>query len=228
MIGLAADGLTRLGNSSRRVHPVGLQRTNRRDRRTAQNVISANANGIELSSSGSDLSTVIEGNYVGTDVTGTLARGNSTGINVGSSPGTVIGGTLAGAGNVISGNSTGVFISGTSHAVIGGTYNSVVQGNLIGLNAAGSAAVGNGTGVVIGNAINDIGGSSPRAGNVISGNTGDGIQFTGASATGNTVAGNLIGTAVNGTQALPNSTGVLILGGASGNTVGGATAAATT
>jgi hypothetical protein len=76
----------------------------------------------------------------------------------------VIGGTQAGAGNVISGNTTGLLISGIGHTVIGGLYNSVVQRNLIGLNAAGTAALGNGTGVVVTNASNEIGGTAAVAG----------------------------------------------------------------
>ena len=89
---------------------MGVQRTNRRDRspEARKIVISANTTGIDLSTSGSSLNTVIEGNYIGTDVTGTLAKGNTVGIGVDSSPGTVIGGTLAGAGNVISANMIGI------------------------------------------------------------------------------------------------------------------------
>ena len=44
----------------------------------------------------------IEGNYIGTDVTGTLALGNQyNGIAIESSSSNTIGGTSAGAGNVI-------------------------------------------------------------------------------------------------------------------------------
>ncbi len=226
LIGLAADGTTRRGNSAGVFINWGFNTQIGGTDVRARNVISANANGILLSTSGSDMSTLIEGNYIGTDVTGTLAKGNSTGIDVGSSPGTVIGGTVAGAGNVISGNSTGVFISGTSHPVIGGTYNSIVQGNLIGLNAAGTSALGNATGVGVGNASNAIGGSSPGAGNVISGNTGDGVYISGASASGNLIAGNFIGTDVSGTHALGNGGGVYTDFLSSNTTIGGATAAA--
>ena len=190
----------------------------------ARNVISANTNGIDLSTSGSNMSVLIEGNDVGTDVTGTLAEANSVGINVGSSPGTMIGGTLTGTGNVISGNTTGVFISGTSHAVIDGLYNVAVQGNLIGTNAAGTAAVGNGTGVQVANASNEIGGTAAGAGNVISGNTGDGVEIINATGTGNVVEGDYIGTDYTGTVALANGgNGVAIDTGASSNTIGGLT-----
>ncbi len=130
LIGLAADGTTHRGNSNGIHMSWGLDTQIGGTDPDARNVISANTNGIDLSTSGSNMSVLIEGNDVGTDVTGTLAEANSVGINVGSSPGTMIGGTLNGAGNVISGNTTGVFISGTSHAVIDGLYNVAVQGTL--------------------------------------------------------------------------------------------------
>src|SRR5205807_4590888 len=57
----------------------------------ARNVISGSTTGISLCTSGTNYGVVIQGNYVGTDVSGTLARGNSTGVAVGSAPGTVVG-----------------------------------------------------------------------------------------------------------------------------------------
>ena len=61
-----------------------------------------------------------------------------------------------------------------------GTTGNVVEGNYIGTNAAGSAAVPNyGSGVVIlnGAADNIIGGSSTAAGDIISGNSVDGVDL---------------------------------------------------
>ena len=62
--------------------------------------------GISTHSAGGN---VIQGNFIGTDVTGTVARPNANGIQIGntitSSPNNVIGGTTATARNVISGNS---------------------------------------------------------------------------------------------------------------------------
>ncbi len=55
---------------------------------------------------------------------------------------------------------------------------------------------------------------------------GAGILISGTGATGNTIESNDIGTDPTGTQALPNAFGVQIIGGASGNLVGGATAGA--
>jgi len=77
------------------------------------------AQGIVLSG----VSNVIQGNFIGTDTTGTLARDNgSFGIWV-KSLGNQIGGTTAAARNVISGgNNTGIYIYNTSSNVVQGNY----------------------------------------------------------------------------------------------------------
>ena len=69
-----------------------------------------------------------------------------------------------------------------------------MQGNLIGTNATGTAAVPNATGINIRTASNTIGGATSGAGNVISGNTIGGIIITDAAGAQNTVQGNRIGT----------------------------------
>jgi len=107
------------------------------------NIISGNLRGVDISGSAAT-GVVIHDNLIGTDITGTLARGNGNGVNVGSAPNTRIGGSAPGAGNVISGNQTGIFLNGSSHQVINGIYNSAIQGNIIGLTAAGNAALPNG------------------------------------------------------------------------------------
>src|SRR5206468_3027686 len=74
---------------------------------------------------------------------------------------------------------------------------------------------------------NTIGGILSGAGNLISGNLGDGIHITGSGATGNVVLGNFIGTDGTGMFALGNGgVGVFLGNGASSNTIGGATASA--
>jgi hypothetical protein len=83
-------------------------------------------------------------------------------------------------------------------------------------------------GVVVDNgAANDtIGGTTAGAGNVISGNTGAGVMLSGSGTNNNLVEGNYIGTDPTGTSALGNGEGVLILGGAIDNTIGGTIAGA--
>jgi parallel beta-helix repeat protein len=178
----------------------------------ARNVISGNINmGMNfLTATG----TVIQGNFIGTDATGTAALGNGNG-GIGVSGGTAtIGGTAAGAGNVISGNETGVTISFGASAV--------VEGNRIGTNAAGTAPLGNSaTGVLVTNATATIGGTAAGAGNLVSANGGSGVSI-GAGATGVTISRNLIGTDITGSLALGNQTGVAIAE-APGTVIGGTT-----
>ena len=199
----------------------------------ARNVISGNDGpGIQLGITTGTHTTGnhVEGNLIGTDVTGSVALGNgSDGIVVvgiaapGATTGNVIGGTAPGAGNVISGNAhEGVQLSGAD------ATGNVVQGNLIGTDATGTAALANGRrGVLVNYGRNNlIGGTSPGARNVLSGNTGGGVLLMGdATSSGNVVAGNLIGTRANGTGAIGNTWGVLLQD-ASGNTVGGTAAGA--
>ena len=104
-------------------------------------------------------------------------------------------------------------------AVPGGTSNHVIEGNFIGVDAAGTAALANVNGIYMVAAFNRIGGTTPAARNVIAGNTSDGIALIGAGASGS-VLGNYIGTNRNGTAALANSSGIQILS-STGCNIGG-------
>ena len=105
----------------------------------------------------------------------------------------------------------------------GNTLGNVVVGNRIGTDVSGTRALGNNIGVLItGGAVNNtVGGSSEDFSNVISGNLSTGVDIEGIGTSGNTVAHNHIGTDISEAYTLPNSTGVLIGGAASGNTIGG-------
>ncbi len=183
-----------------------------------ENVISGNTtDGIEINNAAD---VFVQGNMIGTDATGTVADANGSGIVItAASSSNTIGGTVAGAGNVISGNTTyGVEISGT------GTSGNVVAGDHIGTDITGTAALANGTsGVEIdtGASGNTIGGSAAGARNVISGNS-DGIDIVDSDS--NVVVGNYVGTDVTGALALHNSNGVVLEKGASINTIGGTVA----
>ena len=96
-----------------------------------------------------------------------------------------------------------------------------VEGNYIGTDAAGTQPRGNGSGVSIEGNSNTVGGTSPGARNIISGNDGMGIFIAFGGVTGNRVMGNYIGTDKDGDDALGNSFDGVNLFGVSNNTVGG-------
>jgi parallel beta-helix repeat protein len=181
------------------------------------NLISGNTlGGIYFDNSG----TVIQGNFIGTDVTGYFPVPNTTGVCVATSAsGNTVGGSGTGQGNLISGNSEdGILITESSTAI-------TVQGNLIGTNATGDGSLGNGwRGIHItgGAYSNTIGGDSTAGeGNLISGNTWDGILIAGSGTDGNSVEGNRIGTNAAGDDAIANGGGITIQEGAYSNTIGG-------
>ncbi len=195
------------------------------------NLVSGNhANGVWITGDGAT-GNLIQGNRIGTVVTGTLALGNAYwGVFLQDAAYNTVGGATGGAGNLISGNDQGgVAIRGID------AVGDVVQGNLIGTDVTGTKGFGNVySGVYIGDWGNygdaaseaTIGGTAAGAGNVISSNGNWGVWITGFGTTGVVVQGNMIGTDVTGTVALGNSNdGVQIDNGASGNTIGGATAA---
>ena len=190
---------------------------------TARNLISGNGgDGIEITDSAS--SNRVQGNYIGTNADGNGHLSNfEDGVTIIDAPGNLIGGTDPGMGNLITGNGmNGVNIFSSTDGT--NTTGNVVQGNLIGTDASGKAAIGNlNSGVVIANAMdNVIGGTTPDAGNIISGNGQDGL-FVALAATGNLIQGNEIGTDVTGTKALANFSDGVFIEGSSGNTIGGTT-----
>jgi CSLREA domain-containing protein len=200
-----------------------------------RNLISANGQanvfaGLEITGTGAT-GNLVQGNYVGTDATGAAAMGNSTtfgyGIIIfGGASTNTIGGTAAGAGNVVSGNGGGITLQGGLQTL----NQDVVQGNRIGTNAAGTAAVANlfmGIGTVAFASGTVIGGTAAGAGNLISGNTTDGIGLYGSNGTGTRVEGNLIGTDVTGTSAIPNGGSGVFIEDDSGSAVIGGMAAGT-
>jgi hypothetical protein len=259
----------------------------------ARNIISGNnATGVFIQNAGTASSgNIIQGNYIGTDITGVVAIANSGGgVVVSGADGTIIGGAAPGEANLIAGNSVvgvrvsgatadgsqikgnliGVnvngaalgngprgihLLSGADNTTIGGTTagarnviaaatqngieiadvsGTVVQGNYIGLDPTGTLALANGSDGIhlrAGATNTTIGGTAPGARNVISGNGNDGIEISGSggdfTSTGNFVQGNFIGTDVVGTGAIGNEDGgIAVSTGASNNQIGGAAAGA--
>lgn len=167
----------------------------------ARNVISGNIfEGIELGGNNN----LVQGNYIGANASGMAAvPNNSSGVSIlaPTAIDNVIGGTSAGAGNLISGNAAGITINGV------GTK---IQGNLIGTDVSGTLSVANnGTGVRVQTAATNtlIGGLTPGARNIISGNLGEGVFLSGP---GSKLQGNYIGTDITGMLAVGNvNTGVV-------------------
>lgn len=225
---------------------------------------------------------VVEGNYIGTDATGTIARGNSGGGVSALSSGNTIGGTTANGRNVISASiqNSGVGVFGSSNAVVGnyigadasGAVNlgndqvgiffaaggsdntlggatagarnvisgnssanvlvssnatgTVIQGNYIGPNAAGTAGLGGGLGIALQAPGNTVGGTTPAARNIVAGNGSTGVSAAFAGSDGNVIQGNFIGAGPGGAP-LPNGqSGIAIREGANDTTIGGGSAAA--
>ncbi len=129
------------------------------------------ANGIILETNGAN---IVSGNFIGTDATGLIDLGNGDdGILLYNSSNNSIGGNSPATRNLISGNDDdGVDLGDLSTA-----SNNQIQGNFIGTDLSGSAALantGNGIRIANGNG-NSIGAGLTESSNVIAFNGADGI-----------------------------------------------------
>lgn len=223
-IGTSPDGLSPAGNGS--VGVAIIDSSNNIiggfiDVDTDRNIISGNLNGVVIAGeSGVSQDNKIRGNYIGTDVSGQQPLPNlSDGVQLWNLPtaptdavtSNIIGGDDDDDGlldgvvryrNIISGNGDdGVALFGSQ------VKENYVEGNWIGLTADGESALPNRIGVTISRRVGDpfsaaaslnhIGGEEAGAGNVISGNTFDGVQLI-FGAHDNSVEGNFIGTDSSG------------------------------
>ena len=222
-VGTDASGTARLGNrwygvcvgEGSQYNTVG------GDTAGERNVISGNGDvGVGIQGSGT-MSNTVSGNYVGTDASGAVDLGNDTDavyISTGAQN-NVIGGDTPGERNVLSGNGrSGVYITDE------GTTGNVVLGNYVGVDASGAADLGNdsnGIGLYGDAQYTIIGGDTEGQRNVISGNSGDGIQIGNPAVAYNTIAGNYIGTDATGTARLGNDEhGIDIYNDTHDNTIG--------
>jgi titin len=161
----------------------------------------------------------IQGNFIGTDATGGIALANGNdGVSVDHSSNCNVGGSLAGEGNLISGNGrSGIRIIGPPAS------GNVIQGNMLGVDGNGSSFLANqGDGITVLNAAeNTIGGTETGAGNLVSGNGGNGIIIQDFGATGNVIEGNVVGLDASGSRLLPNFLNGVQVANASETTIGG-------
>ena len=191
--------------------------------------------GILLDSNGGD---VVAGNFIGTNISGTQPLSNAVGIDIAGVSANTIGGPAPADRNLLSGNSSyGLYIFATFTLT---PTNNLVQGNYIGTNAAGTAALGNGNGVGINGGIsNTIGApgavsttvatiANPSGvnhpvtdtANLVSGNEFQGVGFY-YGANSNLVAGNFIGTDFTGNFPLPNGGNAIYIFDSSNMMIGG-------
>jgi hypothetical protein len=199
-IGMDQTGTVALGNSSS-FHGVAIDdgaghNTVGGTAAGSGNLISANGTGVLVQAASNN---TIQGNFIGTDVTGKVAKGNvGDGVDItGTAAHNLVGGTTSAARNVISGNGAhGVLLGGCAGSSGG---SNVVSGNFIGV-AADNSALGNGgdgVRVTVDQHDSTIGGTQAGAGNTIALNSGNGVgiqidSFCGALASGISILGNAI------------------------------------
>ena len=202
-IGTNVSGTSPIGNGGHGVELALTASNNLIGGTTAaeRNIISGNSEGVIFISGAAN--NQVKGNFIGTDITGTLDLGNSGDgirIDAGGLSNNLIGGTNPAERNIISGNNGfGVRIAAVT--------DNQVKGNFIGTDVTGTLDLGNTQGgVVLANGANNnqIGGAVAAERNIISGNNGDGVAIQ-SNSTGNQVKGNFIGTDVTGTLDLGNT-----------------------
>ncbi|HEV3165427.1 MAG TPA: hypothetical protein VGZ22_15480 [Isosphaeraceae bacterium] len=174
-----------------------------------------------VSLEGSSNGNAIEGNFFGTDTTGTalLTGPNKSfyGVYLQGGSGNTVGGTTPAARNIIAGNYAGVVLGGST------VINNTIEGNYLGTDVTGTKALGNSIGVEVAGPGNLIGGTVPGARNIISGNNAYGILVDSLiySVRGTVVEGNWIGVDASGTEPLGNGSDAIHFNSGSGMTIGG-------
>jgi hypothetical protein len=198
-LGLEPDGTSARGN------PAGVEvGTNGNaiggSSPAARNVIAGNNYGIILLGPNGN---TVSGNFIGTDASGTRARGQGTGILVLSdnTTNTTIGGTTPEKANVISGNFGPGIKLGVSGDFIIPANDVVIAGNLIGIAANGIDPLPNHEdGINIFGARNVIGGLDPAAANTIAYNQGAGVAVVHGSDSFPSIGNRILSNAIIGTS----------------------------
>lgn len=231
-VGLRSDGSTLFTNTGAGVFFLDCNNNlvgglNPEDR----NIISGNfSGGLSFQGGGNNL---VQGNLLGTDITGTLNRGNRFNMQLIDSSNNIVGGSVPEARNIVSGgkNDENDTFDGTGFSIAGAlSTGNKILGNYIGTDITGTVSIPNLRGGVLllfGASNNEIGGINPGDGNLISGNGASGIYFQGSDdrpVSENLIQGNLIGTDITGNQILKNTRGLSLFFGVNiNNVIGGTT-----
>ena len=194
-----ADGTQALSPSNQAIHIIGYQNARIGGTAPADRNLISGLNGGDHIVLDIATGTAVQGNLIGTDVTGLRKITTSlASVDIVTGTGNVIGGTSPAARNVM-----------TDEVIIGGSglmnvaTGNFVQGNFIGTDVTGTTALHcHARCVQVSDVNNTIGGSAPGAGNTIGGsNSVAGIVVQGG---GTVIQGNFIGTDETGTARLPN------------------------
>lgn len=168
-----------------------------------RNLIANNAFGIAISEGASGNRVI--GNRIGTNAAGTSSIPNAVGVFIEGASNNRIGDDTGEVGNLISGNTTAGIVMRTNAS------NNIVADNNIGTNADGTEAIANNIGIgIAASSGNRIGVDTGANGNLISGNTAVAVYIE-TDSSNNIVASNRIGTNADGTAAVPNAAGVVVI-----------------
>jgi CSLREA domain-containing protein len=203
------------------IHVLGANNTIGGITSADRNIVSGNGDDGIYITGASATGNLVAGNYVGTNAAGTsaIANGDNGVAFANGATGNTVGGSTSAYRNVISGNT-----QDGAQAEFNADGNTI-QGNYIGLNAAGTAALANSDAGV------DIDTASDNTivrDNVISGNASYGIDISpsgGTSPSGTQIYGNIVGLNPGGTAKIANGSAGIYLDGTTGTTIGGVTAA---
>ncbi|MBK8925900.1 MAG: right-handed parallel beta-helix repeat-containing protein [Crocinitomicaceae bacterium] len=196
LIGTTADGLSAMGNGLYGIYVGQTTNTSIGDGPNFRNVISgqsnSNAYGIYLGNTGSN--TIINSNFIGSDINGTAPIGNYTGIQITDSHTAYIGGVPAQRNYIVASTNVGVVFDSPSASILSGNYIGIGVGSA-------SASMGNTTGVLVIEPNADIGGVDV---NVIANNKGQGILISGDATDFVVVTNCIVGTDESYTSGIGN------------------------
>ncbi|MBI2967280.1 MAG: PKD domain-containing protein [Bacteroidetes bacterium] len=191
------------------------------------NVISGNTSSGILTTSFSLGGNTVKGNIIGPQADGAtylVSNTQSIGIAINNSANNIIGNNSTAERNIISANTIyGIYISGS------GSFGNFIRGNYIGPDISGTLIISGsnqdyGIQITSGSELNTIGGDAFAGyGNLISGNTNNGIFINSTVTNGNIIWGNIIGPQMDGNTFLASNTQVagIALYGSAGNIIGG-------